>query len=76
MPALYVEMMTPRLPTIHLNLHFHLKERTTQNILFSITYYLDLHKAKSFTIDVLFSNIKVLMFYDVQTTSLTFHGKA
>ena len=46
------------------------------NMIFSVTYYLDLHKATSMdSIDVMFYQVKLLMFYNVQTTNLTFVGK-
>ena len=44
----------------------------TNYILFSITYYLELRHATSFTVTKFFYQIKMLMFYVVQTTNLTF----
>ena len=47
-----------------------------QTRIFSATCCLDLHNAIFFfTIDVNFHQVKLLMFYNVQTTNLTFVGK-
>jgi hypothetical protein len=40
-----------------------------------VTYYLELHNAVDFTIDVIFSQVMLLMLYNVQTTNLTFVSK-
>ena len=45
-------------------------------MIFSVTYHLDLHSAKHIsTIDVVFYQVKRLMFNTVQTTNVTFVGK-
>ena len=49
---------------------------TTLNVVFSVTYYLELQKLHIFTIDVIFFyQVKMLMLYNVQTTNSTFVGK-
>lgn len=48
---------------------------TTLNMIFSFNYYLDLHNAISFTTDVNFDEVKLLMFYNLQTKNLTFFGR-
>jgi hypothetical protein len=49
---------------------------TTLNMIFNVTYYLDLHNAIIlFAIDVKFYQVKLLTFYNVPTTDLTFVGK-
>ena len=47
---------------------------TTVNMIFSVTHYLDLHNAIYFIIDVISYQVKLLMFYSVQTTNLIFVG--
>jgi hypothetical protein len=48
----------------------------TINMILSVTYYLDLHDLKIFkTIDVIFYQVKLLMFYNVRTINLTFVDK-
>ena len=47
----------------------------TLNIVFRIMDYLELHNDISFTIKVIYYQVKLLMFYNVQTTNLTFVGK-
>ena len=44
-------------------------------MIFSVTYYLDLHNAISFIVVIIFYQVKLSMFYNVQTTNLTFVGK-
>ena len=44
---------------------------TTWNMIFSVTFYSELHSAISFTIDVVFYQVKLLMYYNDQTTNLT-----
>ena len=41
-------------------------------MIFSVTSYLDLHNAIFFTIDVIFYQVKLLMFYIIQKIILTF----
>ena len=43
-------------------------------MIFSVTRYLELHNAYLFTIDAAFYEVNLLMFYNVQTTNLTFVG--
>ena len=43
--------------------------RTTLNMIFSVTYYLDLHNA------ICFYQVKLLVFYYVQTTNFIFVAK-
>lgn len=38
-------------------------------MIFSIIYYVDLHSAICFTVDVFFYQVKLLLLYNVQTTS-------
>ena len=45
------------------------------NMLFSVTNNSELHMPISFTIIVLFYQVKMLTFYNVQTINLTFVGK-
>ena len=47
---------------------------TTLNKIFSVTYYLELHNAMLIIIDVFVHQVKLLLFYNVQTTNLTFFG--
>ena len=47
----------------------------TLNIVFSITYYLNLQNTIFFTTDVIVYLVHTLMFYNVQKTKLTFVGK-
>jgi hypothetical protein len=44
-------------------------------MIFSVTYYLELHNAILFTIDVAFYQVKLLLLHNVQTINLTFLGK-
>ena len=52
-------------------MHGHL---ATLNMIFSVTYYLELHGVMFFyAIEVIFFNqVQLLVFYNVQTTNLTF----
>ena len=43
-------------------------------MIFSVTNYLDSHGAISFTIEISFYQVKLSMFYNVQTNNLTFIG--
>ena len=45
------------------------------NMLFSDTHYSELHSSISFTIDVIFYQVKFSLFYNVQISNLTFVGK-
>ena len=47
---------------------------TALNMVFSVTYYLELHNVifLMFTIDVIFYQVKMLMLYNDQTTKSTF----
>ena len=42
-------------------------------MVFSVTYYLNLHNVD--VVDVILYKVKLLMFYNVQTTNLTFVRK-
>ena len=48
---------------------------TTLNMIFSVTYYSDLRVPISFDYYCFFNQVKMLMFYSVQTTNLTMVGK-
>ena len=41
-------------------------------MIFSVTYYLNVHNAISLTIDVIFYKVKLLVFYNIKTINLTF----
>ena len=47
----------------------------TLNIVFSVTYYLELHNVIYVIMCNLFYQVKMLMFYNVQITSVAFVGK-
>ena len=49
---------------------------TTLNMVFSVAYYLELHSAIYLLLLMsFFYQVNLLMFYDVQTTNLTWAGK-
>ena len=48
---------------------------STLNVMFNVTYYLELHNAISLTTNMFLYHLKLLMFYHVQTTNLTFVDK-
>ena len=39
-------------------------------MIFSVTYYIDLHSVYLFIIDVISYQVKLLIFYNIQTTNL------
>ena len=43
-------------------------------MIFSVTYYLELHISMSFYYWYVVYEVKILMFYDAETTILTFVG--
>ena len=59
----------------HLTLLYDQKGLITLNMTFSVTYCLGLHNAKHFYYWWKFCQVKMLMFYTVQTTNVTFVGK-
>ena len=64
------------IPAIHITpLHVDRANITTSNMIFSVTCYLIYMVLYLFTIEICFYQVKLSMFYNVQTTTVTFVGK-